>query len=228
MHTKIDFTMEKEEKDILMKARSSRACIRDGYKMYTGKFRRIFRHTWLMAIVFAILTTVATALPVLVDPSIMPWAILMEAVAVAALLWAANRQLCRRGFFEKTGHVGMKAWVRHTGMVTLVSIVCLFIVVVLILLTSLPMIIMMAANWESQMGVINGDPVGMPGYVVWLSLGAFLIAGFLQAYVWITILCPFFLMRVSVAEQEKERQEFNKKDKALNTQKYEQNLIYRP
>jgi hypothetical protein len=38
-------TMEKEEKDILKKIRSSRACIRDGYQLFTGNFRKLFRMT---------------------------------------------------------------------------------------------------------------------------------------------------------------------------------------
>ena len=77
----------------------------------------------------------------------------------------------------------------------------------LTLFTSLPTIIMMAANWESQIGFLNGDPTGMPEYVKWLSVVAFLLAGFLQAYVWLTAICPLYLARTSIILQEKERQE---------------------
>ena len=59
------------------------------------------------------------------------------------------------------------------------------------------------------MGVLNGDPAGMPDYVLWLSIVVFLIAGFLKAYVWMTIICPFYLVRVTVALKEKEKKEFN-------------------
>jgi hypothetical protein len=83
--------------------------------------------------------------------------------------------------------------------------VCLFIVAILTLFTSLPSIIMMAANWESQMGVMNGDPLGMPSYVMWLSIGAFLLAGFLQAYIWLTTICPMYLAKTSIVLQEQER-----------------------
>ncbi len=217
--------MEKEDKDILQKIRSSRACIRDGYRMFTERFRRIFRHTWKWAIGFAVLSAVASALPVLVSPTLTLAGLLIEVVAVVVFLWLANRQLHKRGFFEETQKVDFKAWMRHLGMLLLIMIVCLVIVSILILFTSLPSVIMMAANWESQMGVINGDPQGMPDYVMWLSIGAFLIAGFLRAYVWLTVLCPLYLAKVSIALQEKEREEFNQKSITKNNE--EKAIVYR-
>jgi len=218
--------MEKEDKDILLKIRSSRACIRDGYRMFTENFRRIFRHTWPLAIGFAVLSAVASALPVLVSPSLTLAGLLVETVAVIVLLWLANKVLHKRGFLEKTPKVGFKPWLRHLGMLLLVVIVCLVIVSILTMFTSLPAVIMMAANWESQMGVINGDPVGMPDYVMWLSIGAFLIAGFLRAYVWLTTICPLYLTKASIAMQEKEREEFNQKTNTKNNE--EKAIIYRP
>ncbi len=204
--------MEKEEKDILLKIRSSRACIRDGYKLFTANFRRLFRSTWVVAIVFAILSAAASALPVLISPSYILIGLLLETIAVILLLVATNKILHKKGFLQKVGKASIKGWLRHIGMVFLVTIVCLFIVAALILLTSLPATIMMAANWTSQIGVINGDPEGMPGYVLWLSIAVFLIAGFMKAYVWLTILCPLYLTRTSIVLQEKERKEFiNKK-----------------
>jgi hypothetical protein len=98
---------------------------------------------------------------------------------------------------------------RHLGLTVLVTIVCLIAVIVLTLITSLPMVIMMAANWESQIGVLMGDPAGMPDYVKWLSIGAFLIAGFLQAYVWMTIIAPLYMANITIALREKERKELN-------------------
>lgn len=46
--------MEKEKEGILLKSRSSRACIADGFRLYLGQFKRIFRYTWVVALVFAI------------------------------------------------------------------------------------------------------------------------------------------------------------------------------
>ena len=66
---------------------------------------------------------------------------------------------------------------------------------------------------------------GMPDYMWWLTLIVFLIAGFIQAYVWLTLLGPVYLMRGSIAQQEKERENILTKQ---TEKEYEQNLIYRP
>lgn len=208
--------MEKEENDILLKIRSSQACIRDGYRYYSANFRRIFRHTWLVALAFSVISTVASALPVLVSPSLALVGIIIATVAVILLLVVANKLLHKRGILKDNGKPSFTAWMRHCGKIFLVSIVCLFIIAMLTLFTSLPTIIMMAANWESQIGILNGDPTGMPDYVKWLSILAFLIAGFLQAYVWLSAICPLYLARTSITLQEKERQEFNTKNHETN------------
>ena len=197
--------MEKEEKDILKKIRSSRACISDGYQLFTGNFRKLFRMTWPVALGFAVISAIASALPVLLSPTLVWPALALEALAVIVYLYLSNRILHKRSFLEKTEKASAAGWMRHLGMVLLVGIVCLFIVAILTLFTSLPSIIMMAANWESQMGVMNGDPLGMPSYVMWLSIGAFLLAGFLQAYVWLTTICPMYLTKTSIVLQEQER-----------------------
>ncbi|MBR6841826.1 MAG: hypothetical protein IKM77_05960 [Prevotella sp.] len=197
--------MEKEEKDILKKIRSSRACISDGYQLFTGNFRKLFRMTWPVALGFAVISAIASALPVLLSPTLVWPALALEALAVIVYLYLSNRILHKRSFLEKTEKASAAGWMRHLGMVLLVGIVCLFIVAILTLFTSLPSIIMMAANWESQMGVMNGDPLGMPSYVMWLSIGAFLLAGFLQAYIWLTTICPMYLAKTSIVLQEQER-----------------------
>ena len=197
--------MEKEEKDILKKIRSSRACISDGYQLFTGNFRKLFRMTWPVALGFAVISAIASALPVLLSPTLVWPALALEALAVIVYLYLSNRILHKRSFLEKTEKASAAGWMRHLGMVLLVGIVCLFIVAILTLFTSLPSIIMMAANWESQMGVMNGDPLGMPSYVMWLSIGAFLFAGFLQAYIWLTTICPMYLAKTSIVLQEQER-----------------------
>ena len=45
--------MEKEKEGILLKSRSLRACVADGFRLYLGQFKRIFRCTWVVALVFA-------------------------------------------------------------------------------------------------------------------------------------------------------------------------------
>jgi hypothetical protein len=59
--------------------------------------------------------------------------------------------------------------------------------------------------------MLNGDPSGMPDQIRWLSIGVFLIAGFIQAYVWLTMVPPLYLMKGTMGIQDKEKEEFNKK-----------------
>ena len=213
--------MEKEQKDTLLKIRSSRACIRDGYQLFTTQFRRIFRVTWPLAIGFAIVSAVAKALPVLVSPTLLIPGVILETLAVIILLILTWRRLRKKDILIKTGKIPFIVCISHIGMILVVTLVCLIIVSILTMFAALPTIILMAANWESQMGVINCDPVGMPSYMTWLSVITFLAIGFLQAYVWISVICPLYLMRVSMAQQEQERENFNQKN-------HEESTIYRP
>ena len=132
---------------------------------------------------------------------------------MAVILWlvAANWRLKKRQLLKPLRPLAFSSWFRHLGKVFIVTIVCITIVAILTLLTSLPTIILMAANWQSQIGMLFGDPSGMPNHVRWLSLGVFVIAGFIQAYVWLTMIIPFYLMKGTMGIQDKEKEEFNKK-----------------
>ena len=203
--------MEAEKKEIEIKLRSSQACIREGYQLYTGNFRKIFRATWWVAIVFAVLQAGASALPVLLSPALLLPALALGIVAVVIWLIAANWRLKKRQLLKPLRPLAFSSWFRHGGKVFIVTIVCITIVAILTLLTALPTVILMAANWQSQIGMLNGDPSGMPNHVRWLSLGVFVIAGFIQAYVWLTMVMPFYLMKGTMGIQDKEKEEFNKK-----------------
>ena len=203
--------MEKEKNEIEIKVRSSQACIRDGYQLYSENFRRLFRSTWWLAVGFAILQAAASALPVLLSPTLLLPAMALGVVAVVLWLFAANWRIKKCQLIKPLPSLAFSSWFRHAGKVFIVSIVCITIVALLTLLTSMPNVILMAANWQSQIGVLGGDPSGMPSQVRWLSLGVFAIAGFIQAYVWLTTILPFYLMKGSMGIQDKEKAEFNKK-----------------
>lgn len=192
-----------------MKVRSSQACIRDGYQMYSSNFRKLFRTTWWLAIGFALVQAVISALPALLSPTLLLPALILSAVVVIAWLVLTNWQLKKRQLLKPLPPLKMSSWMQHLGKVFIVSIACLLIVMVLTMLTSLPMYILMVANLQSQVGIMNGDPTGMPEYIKWLSMAVFTIAGFIQAYVWLTIIPPFYLMKASMGIQDKEKADFN-------------------
>ena len=201
--------METEKKEIEMKVRSSQACIRDGYQMYSSNFRKLFRTTWWLAIGFALVQAVISALPALLSPTLLLPALILSAVVVIAWLALTNWKLKKRQLLKPLPPLKMSSWMQHLGKVFIVSIACLLIVMVLTMLTSLPMYILMVANLQSQVGIMNGDPTGMPEHIKWLSMAVFTIAGFIQADVWLTIIPPFYLMKASMGIQDKEKADFN-------------------
>ena len=145
--------METNKHKKLQKSRSSQACIREGYRFYMSHFRRIFRTTWPIAIVFAVITAATSAMPVIISPDLLIPAIAIETVAVVLLLYIVGKRLRKRGVMEQTGPLKLQSWLRHLGMILIVTIVCIFVISALTLFTSLPTFIMMAANWQSKMGV---------------------------------------------------------------------------
>ena len=152
--------METNKHKKLQKSRSQ-ACIREGYRFYMSHFRRIFRTTWPIAIIFAVITAATSAMPVIIAPDLLLPAIAIEAVAVVLLLYIVGKRLRKRGVMEQTGPLKPKFLLRHLGMILIVTIVCVFVISALTLFTSLPTFIMMAANWQSKIGVLSGRPCGM-------------------------------------------------------------------
>ena len=77
------------------------------------------------------------------------------------------------------------------------------------IVTTLPSLILLAANIQSLGGTIYGDPTGMPSYMIWMNMGVFTLAGFIQAYVNLSSLFPFYYLYGSIETQKKERKDYN-------------------
>ena len=113
------------------------------------------------------------------------------------------------GFWKqfKIGYgVGMRRW----GFIFIVVLVACIVEILLMLLLSLPATILSMANTQSMFGVAMGDPYALPSYMPALAAGTFLIIGFLQAYVMLSVLFPIYYMYGSIDAQEQEKQDFNK------------------
>ena len=290
--------MENQKDDILLKERSSRACISAGYRLYTGHFKHIFRYSCVAALVYALFCSLVGAVMV-TAPRLMPiaasilfiveclyasygfsvlkqhqtfgnilrpakwfsidthifmrtlkcwlWLLViaivvgviiggMSAIAVKYLDYSAYTAvgfftlgslviLCLLlplayvimryvlndgiGFWKqlKIGYgVGMRRW----GFIFVVVLVAIIVEVLLMLLLSLPALIISMANTQSMFGVAMGDPYAMPSYMPALAAGTFLIIGFLQAYVSMSVLFPIYYMYGSIDAHEQEKQDFNK------------------
>ena len=297
--------------------RSSSAAIRDGYRLFMGNFRKIFRASWIAALAYAITAGILTSIyisqmPQLVILSIMgqsaPQQMIMQSAfislvlcgggllfamivavllsyAIAAftehqatgaispvkrwygqlntnalwstvklLLWmllidivlsllltgvifVAKRYLGNiaglsliglttlallalmlplaytnmkylltpKAHFVPTQLKSYATGMRHWGGLFIVALIVGLVTLLLVLITELPATILMAANVQSQMGMLQGDPVGMPSYMSVLNLVVFAIAGFIQAYIHLSMLFPLYYFYGSIEAQEKER-----------------------
>jgi hypothetical protein len=307
--------MEKQKDDILLKVRSSRASIAAGYRLYTGNFRRIFRQTWIAAIVYGIFYGIYTSVFVTEYPklllaissgqvfaagnmvpsvvtALLPLLIIVATIwlysqvfsllfqhraegvitahvglfkiradkqsivrttvwglvclAIGIVCWAIIGALAYYGFTTKSitlmaaapltglvillllvplGYPAMhylttrdtKLWailgkdfgigMRHWGMLFIVAFITVIISSLILSLTTLPAIILSIANIKAQTGLMMGDPLGMPEYISKLTLLVFTLAGFIQAYVVISIFFPAYYAAGSIETQEQERNE---------------------
>ena len=96
---------------------------------------------------------------------------------------------------------------RYWGASFMACFVVAIITSVLLLVTCLPAVVLISANIVSQAGVLQGDPTGMPDYMVWTNLIVFSIAGFIQAYVQLSALFPLYYLYGSIEQQESERRQ---------------------
>ena len=296
MQAKNSKLMEKDKEDILLKDRSSRACISAGYRLYLSNFKRIFRASWLAALLFAMVSSICGTLLIL-RPQFtlitLPVAILINSLFIT-YGFAALKQHQETGFIQRPVHWfsldthifvrTLKAWffsliislviscaltavsillLKYISLYTAVGAIVVISLLVLVLVlplsytniryvlkdgtnywsnlfrqygtgmrrwgfiflvvfmttligwvcslfTSLPAIILSMAGNEANFGVLHGDPYNMPSYIGWLSALVFLLIGFIQAYVILSCLFPFYYMYGSIEAHEQEKNKFNK------------------
>jgi hypothetical protein len=96
---------------------------------------------------------------------------------------------------------GFSIPVRYWGAILSVSIGVAIMVGIALLITTLPSSILLMANIQSLGGTIYGDPTGMPSYMIWMNIGVFTLAGFIQAYVHMAASFPFYYLYGSIEKQ---------------------------
>ncbi len=121
---------------------------------------------------------------------------------------------------KDTYPVGLRHWGGLFIVVLVVSIVNMLLDVV----TQMPANILYAANVNSQMGALQGDPLGMPAYMGWMNIVVFTAAGFVQAYVQLSALFPLAYMYGSIETQENERSQAKRRLSKYDDE--EKNSVY--
>ena len=142
---------------------------------------------------------------------------LTGATAVALLLAVVplayvyvKYELTPRASFLPTVLRGYGAGLRHYGLQLSVVLVVSLLTAIVVNVTALPSLILTTASLQAETGLLQGDPLGMPGYIVWVKLVVYLLAGFIEAYVVLSALFPLYYLYGSIETQEQERKNFNK------------------
>lgn len=228
--------MEKNNDLLLLRPRSIAAVVRDGYRLYMGNFRQLFRASWPMALLYALAfawlmsNMVYYIIPLHVVGlwhAISFAAFCLSALLLASYALAACREHKQSGSISRPKHwwgtwppLSALVWiiksvrwgftvVRHWGMLFATLLVTAIITLLLTFFCELPGVIIGTANVKAYAGMFMGDELGMPDYLPTLTFVAFTIAGFIQAYVHLATIFPFYYAYGSIEQQRQERKQLN-------------------
>lgn len=308
--------MEMNQKLMLQKSRSISAVISDGYRLYTGHFKRLFRASWIAAIVYGLCFALTMnylindVLSLLVTVNTFGWSILdaidyrstllmaalsiglftLSALVLASYAFGACTVHSQTGQIERPAHWygtfrlqsflrllvasvwltllllvvcvlfgaiaygvvsmgivdsvwksiatitllvilacvcgafllplaypvvrfvvnGTFTWrppfgdyslgLRHWSLLFVTVLVTAIITVTLTLVCELPAIIIAMANAKAYAGAAIGDPLNLPEQMVPMTTVAFVIAGFVQAYVHLYAIFPLYYAYGSIEQ----------------------------
>lgn len=105
---------------------------------------------------------------------------------------------------------------RHFGYIFVIDFFVVLVIMVATYVLQLPAVIISTANYEANLGVVFGDPLGMPSYIVPLTAVVFFVSGFMQAYIRMSALFPLYYMYGSIETQEKEKKQYALDTKEIN------------
>ncbi len=324
--------MENQTQGILMKSRSASACIKEGYGLYTGKFRKTLAASWHFALLYAIVCSAICTIATTYIPKVMTQAMGASSLADAmpkgsiaiictvcvliivggvleAATYSRGLSQLKSGFapassprkwwkpaldkpmfvrtliaalcclligtvlaavffgityliirFAADGNISQVAttitvsaelavmalimmplsfitikyifrtdtrfWkllstdyptaLKHYGFMLIVMLVSCIVIVVAEYILALPAMLLATASYQANIGVLYGDPLGMPGYITYVSAVVFFMAGFLQAYIRMSALFTAYYMYGSIETQEEERKLYKATGKQAN------------
>lgn len=96
---------------------------------------------------------------------------------------------------------------RRLGYILAVLLVEAVAILLVNFVVSIPSVVLMSANMLAQSGIINGDAVAMPSYMPALTLVVFIMAGFLSAYILLSVLFPWYYMYGAIETEEHDKRE---------------------
>lgn len=166
-----------------------------------------------VGIVYMVIVAIVSVLPAVVLKGVAGLALtvligICATVLMLPMYYVAMRYMLTSGtgFWPLLAH-GYGVGLRHLGFIFAVALVEIVAVMLVNFVVSVPSFVLMSANMLAQAGVVNGDPLGMPPFIGILTLVIFIMAGFLSAYIMLSVLFPFYYMYGSIEQQEEERKD---------------------
>ena len=98
---------------------------------------------------------------------------------------------------------------RHVGLLVVVIFAAVVLVAVVSLFLTFPALVVAVANFQANFGVILGDPLGMPSYIVPLTAVTMAFAGFVEVMVRMVIFFIGYYAYGSIEATENEKHHFN-------------------
>ena len=194
-------TMEKQQEDTLMKVRSFRSILAAAFRLYTSRFLALLKSQWIHLLDTSIVTA-AVAMFVVYDLYLF---IPLAAVAVLLelVLWLMTARWLTQRPLRSLFRMAKRHWLLLIGVV-LSGVIVLS---PLYAFVTLPAAVLTLAEWESQQGVMIGDPQTMPAYSLYLAAVTWLITAFLQLCIRLYIVFVAYYACGSAETRQREREE---------------------
>lgn len=109
--------------------------------------------------------------------------------------------------YWKTLSANFGCGMRHWGSLFLVFFLSMLLVQLIGLVIMLPSHILSYANQQAHMGLLIGDPLGMPSYMSTLTFATFTLCSFIEFYVSQVILVHNYYIYGSIDTKEQEREQ---------------------
>lgn len=168
----------------------------------------------LSVIIVSILVTLILGAAFLAIEGTMSRLLLLSLTTIAVLLfllplsYVSMRYMLTDGVgFWSQLHHAYPVGLRRLGYILAVLLVEVIAILLVNFVVSIPSVVLMSANMLAQSGIINGDAVGMPSYMPAMTLVIFTIAGFLSAYILLSVLFPWYYMYGAIEKEEEDKRE---------------------
>jgi len=111
---------------------------------------------------------------------------------------------------------GYKMGLRHWGYQFTTYFLAMLLLIIVMFVILIPLLVISMSQTFNQLGILNGDANGVPGYFFWLLSATTLITMYVLTYVEVWIFFLSYYIYGSIETKER-----NKKDKSKKQEKYE-------